>query len=62
MFKIFLERFGQYLKSQKNNFPMYFPTVIWARGGGGIFYYQTNSLKFQHPQICPSFSGNVGKT
>jgi hypothetical protein len=33
--KIFLERFGQYLKKSKNGFPIVFSKCDLARGGGG---------------------------
>ena len=57
-----LERFGQYLKSEKMDFPLYFQNVIWPGGGGLFLLAKKISEKAKYPQICPRFGGNVGET
>ena len=56
-----LERFGQYLKKPKNGFPIVFSKCDLA-GGGAKCVTEKDSEKAKHPQICPSFGGNVGET
>ena len=44
----------------KNGFPILFSKS--DLGGGDRFFAEFFSEKAKHPRICPSFSGNVGKT
>ena len=43
------------------DFPLYFQNVIWP-GGGAKFVTKKISEKAKHPQMWPSFGGNVGET
>ena len=39
------------------DFPFYFQKVLWP--WQGFIFGEKNSEKAKHPEICPSFGGNM---